>query len=228
MAESIVVYGQERIVRNGLPEIPNDMLPKELENPKVRWLLEKVLGPYPELIHHSQHVAFKCYLLGIRLGLSKEELDTLYNSALLHDIGKANPDIYRLINLPRKLKRDERSIVNCHPVIGYNIAIEQGLDRYAPGIRWHHEYFAGGGYPDGLSKDSIPLTARIIGFVDWFVAMTEDRPDNKGAPVIFAIAKKKHQLLGERFDPRLFDPFIQLMIDVRWDSELLKLFQSSE
>ncbi len=99
--------------------------------------------------------------------------------ALLHDIGKISiPEA--ILNKPGKLTAEEFAIIKQHPEIGERICrpLRSGAD-IAPIVRGHHERWDGGGYPDGLAGETIPLGARIVAVADAFDAMTTDRPYRK-------------------------------------------------
>ncbi len=99
--------------------------------------------------------------------------------ALLHDIGKIGIS-EAILNKPGKLTPEEFAIIKQHPEIGERICrpLRFGAD-VAPIVRGHHERWDGGGYPDGLAGEAIPLGARIVAVADAFDAMTTDRPYRK-------------------------------------------------
>ena len=100
--------------------------------------------------------------MSIAMGLSEKELTELHLAALLHDIGKIGIDD-RILRKPAALTDEEFEIMKQHPVRGANIlAGVSALANVIPGMKHHHERYGGGGYPDGLMGDSIPLAARII------------------------------------------------------------------
>lgn len=91
-------------------------------------------------------------------------------AARLHDIGKIGVPDY-VLEKPASLTKDELKLVKAHPQIGESIIrSSQNLDLILPGILYHHERYDGAGYPSGLSKDEIPLFARIIAVADAFDA----------------------------------------------------------
>ncbi|ACR79932.1 HD-GYP domain-containing protein [Kosmotoga olearia] len=131
-------------------------------------------------VNHSKKVAMICMFLGKALGLRRKKLKKLYNAALLHDIGKIGiPE--SILNKKGKLTSEEFEIVKKHPEIGANVIgkIHQ-LQDLAPIILYHHERTDGSGYPEGLSKDRIPLLARILAVADVFDALVSDRPYRPG------------------------------------------------
>jgi putative nucleotidyltransferase with HDIG domain len=124
---------------------------------------------------HSERVSLFSVLLAKRLGLSADQREALNWSALLHDIGKIKiPEA--ILQKQGKLTADEWTVIKNHPVYGAQILqpIEQ-LGESLSDIRHHHERIDGGGYPDGLGAEHIPLGARIIAVADTFDALTSDR-----------------------------------------------------
>ena len=125
---------------------------------------------------HSVRVAEYARELVKRSGGSEQEQESIYYIGLLHDIGKIGvPD--EIINKPSKLTQEEFNVIKSHPVIGADILrnISSELPGIEIGARWHHEKYAGGGYPDGLAGESIPKIARIISVADAYDAMTSKR-----------------------------------------------------
>lgn len=125
---------------------------------------------------HSVRVAEYAREIIKRSGGSEKEQEEIYYIGLLHDIGKIGvPD--DIINKDSGLTDEEYEIIKTHPVIGADILKNLSVD--IPGIdvgaRWHHEKYAGGGYPDGMKGDEIPREARIIGVADAYDAMTSKR-----------------------------------------------------
>jgi putative nucleotidyltransferase with HDIG domain len=124
---------------------------------------------------HSRRVRELSFAIGRELQLSSEELETLNQAALLHDIGKiAVPDAVLLKHGP--LSPSEWLLMRAHPQEGARIIEKLGyLEEVVPAIRHHHERQDGQGYPDGLAGDAIPLAARIIHVADALDAMTTRR-----------------------------------------------------
>jgi putative nucleotidyltransferase with HDIG domain len=124
---------------------------------------------------HSRRVRELAFAIGRELQLSFDELETLNQAALLHDIGKiAVPDAVLLKDGP--LDAGEWLLMRTHPQEGARIIEKLGyLEEVVPAIRHHHERFDGQGYPDGLTGDAIPMAARIIHVADALDAMTTRR-----------------------------------------------------
>jgi len=124
---------------------------------------------------HCERLAITSLALGMSMGLEHTSLVALYRGAFLHDIGKVGiPDS---ILLKRgKLTPDEWTVMRGHPVSGAEICSHlQSLGPVVPIIRHHHERWDGGGYPDGLREETIPLLARVLQVADIFDALTSER-----------------------------------------------------
>jgi putative nucleotidyltransferase with HDIG domain len=124
---------------------------------------------------HSRRVRDIAVILGRALELDQQALETLSQAALLHDIGKiAVPDHVLLKEAP--LDRSEWLLMCSHPDQGARIIDRLGyLSEVVPAIRHHHERLDGGGYPDGLRGEAVPLLARIIHVADALDAMLSRR-----------------------------------------------------
>jgi putative two-component system response regulator len=128
---------------------------------------------------HLQRLACYAVAIGERLGLAGDELVALRHGALLHDVGKVGVDEL-IIRKGGPLTPAEYRVMQQHTIIGERIV--QPLRMAAavgPIVRYHHERWDGRGYPDGLSRESIPLCARIVAVADAFDAMTTARPYNR-------------------------------------------------
>ena len=125
---------------------------------------------------HSEAVLELAASVAERLGLDESAVDRVRQAALLHDIGKiAIPDA--ILNKPGPLTAEEWEVMRTHPVVSEEIATAAGgMEELAPVLRAEHERWDGGGYPDGLSGEEIPLASRITFVCDAYNAMTSDRP----------------------------------------------------
>ena len=111
-----------------------------------------------------------------KLNLSAQDRLALRHAALVHDLGEVvmNRDY---IKSNRVLSDEERIDMQRHPVIGEQESAKRGLSRAVQLlVRWHHEWWNGAGYPDALTREQIPLSARILRLVDTYAAMTDSRP----------------------------------------------------
>ena len=138
------------------------------------------------------------------MGLDELQIKALQIAAFLHDIGKlAVPE--HIINKPGKLSVDEFEKMKIHPGVGADI-LERVRFPYpvVPIVRSHHERWDGGGYPDGLKGEAIPLGARILSVVDCFDALASDRPYRKAMPLEKAMEIVKSSA-GKQFDPDIVE-----------------------
>lgn len=159
---------------------------------------------------HAERLVNLSKSIGIALDLLQAEMDKLELLATLHDIGKVGIRDY-ILTKPDKLSESEWVEMKRHPEIGYRIAITSPeLVPVAEGILCHHEWWNGGGYPNGLCGENIPLLSRIIAVVDAYDAMTNDRPYRKGMESEAALEIIKENA-GTQFDPKIAEIFISLM-----------------
>ncbi len=126
---------------------------------------------------HSRAVVELSLAVGERLGLREHELTLLEFVALLHDVGKVRVPA-EIIGKRGPLTPEERAVIETHTLLGEEMLARVGglLAEVGTIVRSCHERFDGGGYPDGLAGDAIPLAARIVCACDAFDAMTTDRP----------------------------------------------------
>jgi putative nucleotidyltransferase with HDIG domain len=139
------------------------------------------------------------------MGLDIEEQRTVEFGALLHDVGKiAVPKA--IVNKPGKLDPHEWEIIKTHTLEGQKMLARVGGFMGSVGwiVRSHHERWDGGGYPDGLRGNDIPLAARIISCCDAYNAMTTTRPYRKAMPGSLALEELVRHA-GTQFDPRVVD-----------------------
>ena len=159
----------------------------------------------------GQHLE-RCRLYGVALmealGISGDYPDAQYGF-LLHDAGKVGvPE--RILEKPGPLTVAEWRIMRTHPLIGYQMVSGIPFLRNAAEIvRCHHEMFDGGGYPEGLRGDDIPLPARVFAVADAFDAMTTDRPYRESMGVDRA-AEELRSMAGSQFDPDVVEGFVPL------------------
>jgi putative nucleotidyltransferase with HDIG domain len=160
-------------------------------------------------VTHEHVLRVQVYAKGVAriLGCSEAEVEALKAGALLHDIGKiAVPDY--ILNKPGKLTADEFEKMKVHTVVGAQILGRVDFPYpIVPVVRHHHERWDGGGYPDGLHGEAIPLTARILSVVDCFDAVREDRQYRKGLTREDAI-KLLMNGVGTQYDPRVVGTFV--------------------
>ncbi len=129
------------------------------------------------MMGHSERIAARAVSVAGLLGLDQSAIGTIRLGALLRDIGNAKlpPPI---VHKAGELTAHEREALERHPLLGEELLRHVSpLARILPIVRWHHERLDGGGYPDRLSAEKIPLEVRIVSVADRFEALLVDRPD---------------------------------------------------
>jgi putative nucleotidyltransferase with HDIG domain len=177
----------------------------------VKSLAGAVDAKDPFTAGHSLRVQLIAKDLGAELGCSEAELEALEWGGLLHDIGKIGiPDAILLKQ--GALTKEERMIMNAHPVKGEEIL--RPVEKLAPElpiIRHHHEWYNGSGYPDRLVGLGIPKLARIMHVADSFEAMTAARPYRMTPLSERQAIDELHKFSGIQFDPEVVEAFIRLI-----------------
>jgi len=159
---------------------------------------------------HATRARIRAVKLARKLNVAEKMVKNIEYAALLHDMGKIGID-ERILTKPGKLSDDEYKEIKRHPQIGYNILSPiEFLRPVAEIILYHHEWYNGNGYPDGLKGDEIPLGSRIISVIDAWDAMTSDRPYRKSLSKETAIEELKKGA-GIQFDPKVVNAFLELM-----------------
>lgn len=158
---------------------------------------------------HSVRVAKLARACARALGLNTEEQEQVYLAALLHDVGKIGVSEAVLLK-PGRLDPAEWEEVKSHPVVGARI-IEPAKFPTAviAAVRHHHEDYDGGGYPDGLAGEEIPLLARVIRVADTYDAMTSARPYRQALTPQQALEELR-RWAGRQFDPRVVEAFLRV------------------
>jgi putative nucleotidyltransferase with HDIG domain len=158
---------------------------------------------------HSRGVLELALAVGDALGLDDDRRRNLEFGALLHDVGKvAIPK--EIINKPGKLDADEWAIMKTHTIEGQRMLDHVGGFMAEVGliVRSHHERWDGGGYPDGLAGEAIPLESRIIACCDTWNAMTTTR-SYRPAMSAAAAGAELERVAGRQLDPRLVAIMLQ-------------------
>jgi putative nucleotidyltransferase with HDIG domain len=180
----------------------------------VRALTSAIDAKDPYTCGHSDRVARLAVALARRMGCSTEELDTIYLSGLLHDIGKIGIDD-QVLRKPGALTEEELEHIKTHPELGYKIlnGVKQ-LDKVLPIVLHHHEAWDGAGYPAGLKAEECPMLARIVAVADSIDAMSSDRPYRKGIPDE-KLDKILHEGAGRQWDPQVVNAVFQVRDELR-------------
>lgn len=159
-------------------------------------------------------VAAAALAVADRLEVSPTQREALELGALLHDIGEIRtPEA--VLQKPGPLTPEERKVVEQHP--GWGVEILETVPLLTPAldvVGGHHERYDGGGYPQGLAGEEIPLTARIFAVVDALDAMTHDRPYRTPRSVAEALEEVRREA-GKQFDPRVTDAALTIA-EARW------------
>jgi putative nucleotidyltransferase with HDIG domain len=172
-------------------------------------LAEAVDKRDPFTAKHSHRVKEIAVDIGRVMRVTDAELEALEWGGLLHDVGKIGvPD--GVLKKAERLTRDERMIMNAHPVLGAQIiAPVTKLAPELPIIRHHHEWYNGSGYPDRLIGDEIPKLARVLHVADAFEAMTAARPYRMTPLSHEQALAELRKFAGVQFDPVVVDAFVQ-------------------
>jgi HD-GYP domain-containing protein (c-di-GMP phosphodiesterase class II) len=174
----------------------------------VTLLAEAIEKKDPYLRGHSDEVADFAASVADSMGMDDETHDRLVLGSLLHDVGKLAIGQDLLLK-SAELTAAERALVEEHAPIGSRIVEHvPGLAAVAPAVLHHHERWDGSGYPGGLSRDEIPLEARIIAVADSYSAMTSDRPYRRRMPG-HAAQRELRRCAGTQFDPEVVSVFCE-------------------
>ncbi|HLM08599.1 MAG TPA: HD domain-containing phosphohydrolase [Thermoleophilaceae bacterium] len=173
----------------------------------VGMLADAVEANDPFVHPHSAELSGYVDRVARGLELDSTRREGLQFATLLRDVGKLGIS-ERVLQKPGELSREERAVVELHPVIGARI-VERvpGLAALAPAIRHHHERWDGRGYPDGLRGDEIPIEARVIAVADCFCALTTNRPYHTPVTTPQACAEIE-RAAGTQLDPRVARLFV--------------------
>lgn len=160
---------------------------------------------------HSERVARYSREIAKRAGFSKEQQDTVFIMALLHDVGKIGiPDA--ILNKSSALTDEEYAVIKSHPLMGVEILEKiKDFPELLTGAKYHHERYDGLGYPDGIAGNAIPPEARIIAVADSYDDMTSRRRyrDTLSQDVV---RREMEKGKGTQFDP-VFTGIMIAMID---------------
>lgn len=189
----------------------------------VRAFTSAIDAKDPYTCGHSDRVARLSVCLARQLGLETADLNLLYMSGLLHDVGKIGIDDAVLRKTDR-LTDEEYEQIKLHPELGCDILKDlKPLVSVLPVVRHHHEQWDGKGYPYGLKEREIPVLARITAVADAYDAMSSDRPYRCGMPdeKVDAIFRAG---AGTQWDPEVVEAFFACRDQLR---ELIREERSS-
>lgn len=178
----------------------------------IRALVSAIDAKDPYTFGHSERVAHVARRIAEMADFNGEEVEDIYLSGLLHDIGKIGIREQVLLK-PTKLSPDEWEHLRQHPDIGARILKPvAAIAKVVPGVQFHHECINGRGYPRGLKGDEIPRMARVIAVADAFDAMSTDRPYRRALSIremrdVFTAGA------GVQWDPQYVTHLLQLLDD---------------
>ncbi len=173
-------------------------------------LADAVEAKDPYTHGHCELVAHYARRVAERLNLSPAERSVACYGGLLHDVGKIGVSD-GVLNKPGKLMPEEWELMRSHVRVGRDLlAHVPALEHVAGVVLHHHERYDGGGYPEGLQGESIPLPARIVGVADAYCAMISKRSYKESMNPAEARAELV-RYKGIQFDPRVVDAFLAVL-----------------
>lgn len=170
---------------------------------------------------HSIRVATLAKSIAQEVKVGTEAIEEVYTAAILHDVGKIHEEFAPLLRKETKLTPEETALLQTHAAKSAELVgiISSFRGAIQNAVRSHHERWDGGGYPDGIAGEEIPLGARIIMISDTADAMMTDRPYRKRLP-IDAVIGELQKYRGTQFDPKLVDLVINSVAIRRVMAEL--------
>ncbi|WP_434654519.1 HD-GYP domain-containing protein [Thermoanaerobacterium thermosaccharolyticum] len=182
MASSFIAYGYIALVVFFIPLImvrymfKLNMDLKQSYYDTINALTKALEAKDRYTLGHSKSVEKLAVYLCREAGFSEAHTEMVRIAALLHDVGKIGI-VENILNKPGKLSKEEYDYIKQHPVSGYEILKDVPfLKNVRYWVRYHHEWYNGNGYPDGISGRQIPLEAEILSVADVFDALVSDRP----------------------------------------------------
>ena len=192
---AIITLHNEKIVQNTVIRMEQELVKKEQDMAKQYWdmvsLLTTVLnhnhlveaGYQDDISFYTKQVYLQLQKNYPEYGITDEEIASVAHLAPIHDIGKIKVPI-EILNKNGKLTDEEMNVVKQHPLVGAAMTqrfpegiTTEKLNQYSYEIcRHHHERYDGSGYPDGLKGNAIPMCAQVVGIVDAYDALINDRP----------------------------------------------------
>ena len=173
---------------------------KELFMGSIKMLANAIDEKDPYTRGHSERVAYYSMVIAKHIGMTEEEVEKVYLSGIIHDVGKIGIED-KILRKPAALTDEEYEIMKQHPTKGEHILQAVPMLKAMAGAGlMHHENIDGSGYPLGLKGEQIPLLGRIVSVADAFDAMTTDRPYSKAMTFEASLARLRF-LAGKKFDP---------------------------
>ncbi len=160
---------------------------------------------------HSQRVGAACRSFGMFLSLSDDDLERLTLAGFLHDIGKLSTS-RAILTKNGSLTDDEYREIKNHSNAGADLLMSEGFSQDIVSItRYHHEWWNGRGYPEGLAGMEIPFESRVIGIVDAWDAISARRAYHRQRTDFLALSEIRSHA-GTQFDPDLAPAFIDYSV----------------
>lgn len=185
---------------------------RELHLGSLRALSSALTAKDYYTLGHTARVATYASLVAEELGWSGQAIAELEEVAYLHDIGKlAVPD--RVLLKSGTLNDEEWALMKMHPAVSAEIVEPLVGERLVAGVRHHHEWYDGSGYPDGLAGDDIPEIARLMCVVDAYDAMSSRRSYGKALCYDECLAELEASR-GTQFDPQMSDALLRVLADI--------------
>jgi putative nucleotidyltransferase with HDIG domain len=178
-------------------------------SPSVKTLMMATESKDSYTAGHNFRVTMYALKMAEELKAKPEQLRALAQGTIVHDVGKIKiPD--PILNKPEKLTTEERSIIETHPIEGYEMCKKLGFMKEELSIiRSHHEKWNGSGYPDQLKGEQIPLLARIVSVADVYDALTSNRSYRKAWSHEEAL-KFLEENKGSHFDPACVEAWVRV------------------
>lgn len=167
-----------------------------------------------DILNHNMRVALIVRKIGQKLNLDEKDLTLLTMSGIYHDIGKFK--ISRaILDKPCKLSETEYKVIQFHSELGAEMLQDYNLKNKViiDAVKYHHERFDGGGYPEHKKGYDIPLFARIIAVADTYDAITSIRKYSKAHSCEYAL-KEIEINSGTQFDPKIVEIFKNIIVEV--------------
>lgn len=202
--KAVIKLAEERMYRNKLLE------GRSAKSSILSSLEQSLHEKHIETEEHTRRIAHSCVQIGLRMGLTQDELDEVVLLGILHDIGKIGIPEAILLK-PDKLTPDEWDVMKTHSEIGYRIAVSTPeLAHVADEILCHHERYDGTGYPQSLKGKQIPKLSRLLAIVDSYDVMTHTR-QYKEAMSIESAVQEIQSCSGKQFDPEMVEQFLTIL-----------------
>ncbi len=210
--ESVTRFRETQIFEvDKIREVSKTLVASMIRNPDAAQLLAQLKKKDDNAYLHSVEASVLAALFGRHLGLTERELNTLSLGVLLMDVGKLKiPE--RLLTRTGKLVPAEIKILRMHVQFSMAILTKDGpIDPEIESIvRDHHERYDGNGYPGRKRGNEIPVYARVAAIIDFYDAITHDRPYRRAIPPNIAI-NALYERRGTQFQPELVEEFIQAL-----------------